>query len=126
MKLSVRERLMVLSLLPSEADITTLKIVRDVQEGLGFSEEEQKLLEFSREGEMTRWNPEGEAVVGEKNVPFGPKALEIVRDRLQKLNVDKQLQMAQVSLYEKFCCEQGDEGAEPSNIVAVPVDGAEH
>ena len=45
MKLSVFERLILLNVMPKEGDFTTLKIIRNLQEALSFSEEELKVLD---------------------------------------------------------------------------------
>ena len=50
MKLSVKARLLILQVLPDESNITTMRIVRDLQGNLSFSEAESKALAF-RSGE---------------------------------------------------------------------------
>ena len=50
MKLSVKARLLILQVLPDESNITTMRIVRDLQGNLSFSEAESKVLAF-RSGE---------------------------------------------------------------------------
>ena len=42
--LSVKGRLMLLGILPAEGDLTTIRIVRELREGLSFSETEHKQL----------------------------------------------------------------------------------
>ncbi len=48
MKLSVGERLQLLALLPSEGEITSLKILRKLRESLSFSEEEHRSLNLTQ------------------------------------------------------------------------------
>lgn len=50
MKLTVMERVTLLQELPPHGDITSLRIVRELRENLGFSEKERKEIGF-REGE---------------------------------------------------------------------------
>jgi len=46
MKLSVKDRLLVLQVLPDASDITTMRITRDLAKDLSFSEAEHKALKF--------------------------------------------------------------------------------
>ena len=103
-KLSVKERLVLSGLLPPEGDATTLKIVRDLQGELAFSEEEQAATKMSRienkEGNSTIvWDT---SVVLDKDVELGPKAMSVVVERLESLEKSKRLNMNQFELYERF------------------------
>ena len=44
--LSVKDRLMLLGILPAESNLTTIRIVRELREGLSFSEGEHKDLQM--------------------------------------------------------------------------------
>ncbi|KKL25025.1 hypothetical protein LCGC14_2409420, partial [marine sediment metagenome] len=46
MKLTIPERLVLVTILPAEGDYTTLKLVRKLRESLSFTEEEHKELNF--------------------------------------------------------------------------------
>jgi len=46
MKLSVKDRLLILQMLPDEANIITMRVVHDLKRDLGFSEAESKSLSF--------------------------------------------------------------------------------
>lgn len=98
MKLTVIERLLTINLLPTEGDLTTIKLVRKAKEALSFSEDEHKQLKFRQEGEQTIWEP----VPIIKDVKLGDMMLEKIKEALKKKNEDKTLTDEDVSLYEKF------------------------
>ena len=105
MKLDVRERLVLLSVLPQEGNFITLKVVRKLREGLSFSEEELKQYNFVQgEGTVT-WD---DKVEQSKEIEIGEKAMDIIKEALKKLNEDKKLKDEHFSIYEKFI-----EGGQP-------------
>ena len=97
MELSVSDRLILLSILPQEGDLTTLRIVRDLQSALSFSEDEHKTLKFRQEGEKVLWDEQPPA-----DIDIGPRAHVLVADTLKDLGAKKKLQLKQLPLYEKF------------------------
>lgn len=98
MKLTVLERILLLNILPTEGDLTTITIVRELREALSFSEEEHKKakLKTNAEGRIT-WKDSFE-----KTVEIKGKALEIARHALNHLNDEKKLNVGHISLYEKI------------------------
>jgi len=99
MKLDVRERLVLLSVLPQEGSFITLKVVRKLREDLSFNEEEIKQYNFVQgEGTVT-WDDNAEQT---KEIEIGEKATDIIVDALKKLDEQKQLKLEHCSLYEKF------------------------
>lgn len=99
MKLSVADRLVLLSVLPQQGDITTLRIVSQMKDDLSFSEEEHKECKFRTEEDRVFWEDD---VKGEKEVTFGEKATDIIVDAFEQLNKRKQLKVEHIPLYEKF------------------------
>ena len=99
MILTVRERIILLSVLPAQGDFTTLKIVRKLREDLSFNEEEHKALQFKTvEGGM-QWIQQAEK---DADINVGEKATDVVKETLKKLNDEKKLTMDHMGLYEKF------------------------
>ena len=49
MKLTVSDRLILLSIIPQQGDFTTLKIIRSMRDDLSFSEDDHKKLQFRLE-----------------------------------------------------------------------------
>ena len=110
MKLTVLERLLLLRLLPRQGNLTTLRIVRDMERELGFSEEEHAALQFvnSDDGSMS-WDREADE---EKDVEFGDVAYGLVRKGLSQLDKAEGLQMGHLTLCDKFGYEESDDAAE--------------
>lgn len=98
MKLSVNNRLILLSIIPQQGDFTTLKIIRDMKDELSFSEEDHKKLQFRLEEETIHWEEGFE----DKEVNFGEKATDIIIDAFKKLDGQKKLRIEHMELYEKF------------------------
>ena len=98
MKLTVNDRLILLFVIPLQGDFTTLKIIRDMRDELSFSEEDHKKLKFRQEEMMTYW----EEGLEDKEVNFGEKATDIIKDAFKKLDGQKKLRIEHMELYEKF------------------------
>jgi hypothetical protein len=98
MEFSIGERITLLSVLPPEGDLLTMRVVRDARNALGFTEEEHKLYQFKQSGNSITWS-HGEE---KKDIPFGDKAKGIVKDALDKLSKDGKLRMEHLDLYDKF------------------------
>lgn len=129
MEFQVVERMMLLSLLSSaEGDVTMLRIVRDTQEKLGFSEEDREALglgppcvacstlevdhpdesecghKFTPSVGQVAWRQGTSANV--KEVDLGKAAHKLISERLLSLSVQKKLTMNQLALYERFVEEE--------------------
>ena len=99
MLLTVRERLILLSIIPQEGDFLTLKVLRKLQEDLSFTEEEHAKYKFVQSEDKVTWADKAEQG---KEVEIGKKANEIIVLALSKLNEQKKLRMEHFDLYEKF------------------------
>ncbi len=100
MRLNVNERLALLGLLPKEGDFLTLKVIRDLQEALSFSEEEHTALQFKElDNNQVVWL---KAADPNKEFDFEPKATQIIVSSLEKANTQKKLTIEHMSIYEKF------------------------
>jgi len=99
MKLTVGERLMLLQVLPQEGNIVTLRIIRDLSNNLGLSEEEHKNFEIKQEDQKVSWNVKGNE---EKDVQIGEKATDVIVDSLKNLDDNKKLIPQMMSLWDKF------------------------
>jgi len=99
MQLNVKERLVLLQMLPGlRGNLATLRIIDDLMRDLGFTEEEYKELGFEADGDQLRWN-ESDAV---KDVEIGPKARESIQGALRGLDKGGQLSRDHLSLCDKF------------------------
>ena len=103
MKLTMGERFTVLSVLPEQGNFATVKIMRELREALSPTEDEHKTYGIVIEGEQIRWDVKMGAI--EKEITIGNKAHSIIREALEKLDKDKELEDKHFSLFEKFCKE---------------------
>lgn len=99
MVLNIAERLILLSILPQQGDFITLRIIRDLQSILSFTEEELKDFKLEKLNDGFKWDKEAEK---EKEIAVGEKVFEIIKETLVKLNDEKKLTMQHFSLCEKF------------------------
>jgi len=100
MKLTILERILLLQILPTEGDLITLKVIRDLQNVLGFSEADYKKYKIEQENGQITWNIEE----GRKEVELkvGEKAQDIIKESFQKLDKEKKLEAKHINLYERF------------------------
>ena len=99
MTLSIKDRLMLLGVLPREGNIATLKIVHDLRAALSFSEAEHSALGITVDGDQVKWDPKA---VQDAEVAIGPKASNLITESLKKLSDDSKLTEDFLPLCEKF------------------------
>lgn len=99
MKLSVLERVTLLSILPEQGNFVTLKILRKLRESLAFDETEAKALSISQVDDRLTWNAQADTG---KEIQIGEKASDIIVAALTKLNDENKLTEQHYSLYELF------------------------
>lgn len=97
MKLKIAERIILQQILPKEGDIVSIRIIRDLQNALSFSEAEIKQFKIRQEDGRVHWNDDAE-----KEIKIGNQALVIIVDALKKINETKKLDINLISIYEKF------------------------
>ena len=103
MRLTIKERLILLNVLPREGDITSLRIVRQLRESLSFSEGDHERLgiKLGEEGKIT-WR---EDVPQESEVEVGRKAADLIEVALRDLDKQKKLTEDYLTVWDKFCPE---------------------
>jgi len=99
MKLSVRERLVLLGVLPSEADFVTLLLVKSLRSVLDISPEEAARVNLKVDGNRLTWDEKGEEEV-DFDLTEAQEA--VIRKALTDLDVKKKLTLDHVSVYQKF------------------------
>jgi hypothetical protein len=119
MRLTVSERLLLLSILPGQGDLLTVRIVRQLRDALSFSEKEHKELQFKRSGEpladgatvpdgQLAWTTEADHP---REVQIGDAAAGLIVDALKKLEAAELLTEALLPLWERFV--EGKEAQKP-------------
>lgn len=101
MLLNIKERIIILSLLPKEGSFLNLKLVREIKEDLSFSVEEHSLykITMNSEGMITWIDPENY----EKEYLFNEPITDLIKQSLIRLDKEEKLEEDKhLSLYEKF------------------------
>ena len=104
--LSFVARFALLQMLPVEGSVMTIRILRDLKDELGFSEEEVKKSKLKEVPGGVQWDA-GMVAKMHKDVPMGEKARDIIRESLEGLEKQKKLKLEFLDLYERFV-EGGD------------------
>jgi hypothetical protein len=99
MKFDVKERVILLQLMPKEADYITYKIVENLKHEFGFSDKEIEEYEIKPNQGQIVWNPEK---VELKEIEIGKTAEKIITDALKNLDKEKKITGDTISLYERF------------------------
>lgn len=105
MKLTVPERIALLGVMPAQGNVITLRIIKELQSKLSFTEEELKHYGIKNtthpDGNFTvSWNPE---LANEtKDIGIGEVAEGIIAEQLKRLNSQDKLHVSMIPLYERF------------------------
>lgn len=102
MKLNVLERVTLMGLLPSEANLVTFRILTDFKKALSFTEKEIKDFKIVQKDGRIFW---GKSV--DKEIAIGEQVKIIIEAALQKLDKEGKVNDGNVSLFEKFKPELG-------------------
>ena len=105
MKLNIPERIALLGVLPQQGSVVTLRIMRELQSQLSFTEEEIERFNIKNQqlpdGQITiSWNPE--MVNEEKDIKIGKAGKGIIEKQLKQLDSRNQLHITMLPIYEKF------------------------
>jgi len=102
MKLSIFERLTLLGVIPPQTgDIAKIRIVRQLRENLGLSEDEHKFYELKTVGNTFQWNMQKDNEV-QGDIEMGDVALEIIKTSFKQANDNGTLQETWLDVYDKF------------------------
>ena len=103
MELNIKQRLMLLQVVPVEnVRMTDLRIARELQLKLGFTEEEQQRFGFAQADDRLTWNQEADVPV---DIKIGPRAHVLIQDALKKLDEEQKLTLDHVDIWELFDCD---------------------
>ncbi len=102
MKLSVINRLVLLNVLPKEGNILTLRIVRDLQSALSFSEAELEALKFQELSVGMAWNQKAAETLEAIDIEIGKEAKRVIVVAFKKLNNEQKLTMDMLPTFELF------------------------
>src|SRR5581483_6012396 len=98
MLLSVKDRILLFTLLPSEGDILSLRTVRKLREDLAFSDDENRELKIQQTGPSYHWDPAADKL---KEVELSGIAQAIIKNALKRMNENKSLTVDHIDLWDK-------------------------
>lgn len=101
-KLTVKQRIDLQSVLPQQGDFLSIKMIRVLRESLSFTQKEHESLKLTRH---PNGSVEWDAKAGEKctkEVEIPETIVTIIKETLEKLNTAKQITEAHLDFYEMF------------------------
>jgi len=102
MKLSVKERIQLMDILPKEGNYLNLKIIDEFRMKLGFTEEEHVMYRFKTMGQLMTWDEKLAEKRGPIEIEVGEVVNKIIREAFRDLDRQNRLRIDMVSLYERF------------------------
>jgi hypothetical protein len=99
MKLGVKDRIVLLRILPAESNFRTMRTIMELRTKLLFTDEEVKAFDITMNDNIYRWDT---AKATEIEVEFGDVATEVVVTALKDLDAQKKLSAEHMTLWESF------------------------
>jgi hypothetical protein len=101
--LGIAERIRLMGMLQNyNGSLIEVKVVKDLLDELGFSEEEIEEKGIRASGDRVAWDDRAEP----KDIPMGNAAMGIIRDILKERDEKKQLTVVDVDLCDLFLKEE--------------------
>ena len=108
-KLTVKQRIDLQSILPPQGDFLTIKMIRQLRETLSFSQKEHELLKFvNHPNGSVEWSVSA-AKKCLKDIEIPETIVNTIKEILERANTAKQITEAHLDFYEMFM----DLSAEP-------------
>lgn len=108
----MRDRFVLLNILPPEGDISTIKIVHRLRMDLAPTEKELKDYKITQQEQQVVWDDAMEKKRGAQEKKIGPKAYIMIEEQFKKLDKEKKLTEGHLATYELFCGEEKEEEKE--------------
>lgn len=104
MDLTLKERIVLLGVLPKEGDFKTLKQLRQCRESLAMTDEEIKVLKVVSNPQtgMVNWTEPVEGEPYKADIEIKDSVMELIVDALVQADKQKKLNEDTFDLYEKF------------------------
>lgn len=101
--MGIRDRLVLLAVLPRESALATIRIVNDLRLALSPDEAEYKDLQMIEvEGGGVKWSDKAAQAAGPREFEVGAKGQEIIRAALGKLDKDEKLTTEHIAICDLF------------------------
>ena len=100
MELTVKERIILLTVLPQEGTLDTIKIVHELRNALSFDEEEHIEPGIIRLDDGSyKWEEDSPII---KEVTIGEMGKKIIKEELDTLNLEGKVTEMHLGLFNKF------------------------
>ena len=100
MELTVKERIILLTILPQEGTLDAIKIVSELRNDLSFDEEEHKQMNIKRLANGSYEWDENSPIL--KYVVIGEVGTKMIKKELDTLNVEGKVTELHLGLFNKF------------------------
>ena len=108
----MRDRFVLLNILPPEGDIATIKIVHRLRQDLAPTEQEFKDYKITQNEGQVMWDDNMEKKKGPQEKKVGPKARRLIEEAFEKLDKEKKLTEGHLETYCMFCSEEKEDSDE--------------
>lgn len=109
MELTVGERILLFGLLPTEGNVTNLRMIRKLREDLSLTDDETKEAKVHerRDGDKVgiEWDTSAGVV---KDVPISAKAEVLIAETLKRRSQQGKLPLDYLDLYDRFVTDGAD------------------
>ncbi len=95
----MRDRFVLLNILPPEGDIATIKIVHRLRQDLAPTEQEFKDYKITQNEGQVMWDDAMEQKRGPQEKKIGPKAYIMIEEQCKKLNDEKKITDGHLATY---------------------------
>ncbi len=102
LKLSIKHRVLLSGILPTEGDFRTMKTIMQLRNDLFLGEDEVKEVSFEQNGSQITWKKEKDT-----DISIGDLAKEVIVDALKNLDSQKKITADHVELWEMFLPDAG-------------------
>lgn len=103
MKFKILDRILLLNLLPQQADIVTLRIIKDIKERVELSAKEMEEVKMEQVEASLKWSPEKDI---SKEIELSEVETKLIKEKLKEANDNKKLTLQHVPLYDMFLVEK--------------------
>jgi len=103
MLFSVKDRIMLSSILPAEGNFRTMKTIQSLRTDLLFNEEEVIEFKVKSEGSNVMWDKSAEREV---DIHIGEIGNELIVESLNRLDSENKLTIDHLDLWERFIGEK--------------------
>ena len=102
MRFTIRERIILLDVLPATGNSATLRLQRKLREALSFSEEENLQCKIVQTGNQIVWD-EAEAAESEpKEIAVGPTMYGVIKAKFEELDKTEKLPEMYLDVFDRW------------------------